>query len=121
MEVSEAGGWKSVCWIGCIQIYGGKAAPPAPQAFTAVLVHTDDNNPPQWLVYAVAPAGHSANFSVQVGVLLYRGGEEGGFGLNTQLARMHDVSARGVSSCNIGIASAPVQSVTPFFCMYVVE
>ena len=43
---------------------------PAPQAFTAVLVHTDDNNPPQWLVYAVAPAGHSANFSVQVGVLL---------------------------------------------------
>ena len=31
-----------------------------------MLVHTDDNNPPEWIVYAVDPAGHSANFTVQV-------------------------------------------------------
>ncbi|GAX72759.1 hypothetical protein CEUSTIGMA_g215.t1 [Chlamydomonas eustigma] len=34
------------------------------QNFTVLLLHTDDNNPPQWLDYGVIASGFSANFSV---------------------------------------------------------
>jgi hypothetical protein len=36
------------------------------QNFKVLLVHTDDNNPPQWLDYGVVTSGFSANFSVLV-------------------------------------------------------
>lgn len=43
------------------------STPLAPmQSFTVVPVHTDDNNPAQFLDYRVQPIGHTANVTIQL-------------------------------------------------------
>ncbi len=71
-RVSKVWGWAHRRWIGRSSsnlascIHTSPSPPWHLQSFTQVVVHTDDNNPPTWVDYAVRPQPDGASFTIQV-------------------------------------------------------